>query len=98
MRRTHYAILIAAGCALLWGAEWPTDGGNTKRDNWQRDEKILNKDNVTNLKILWQIKLDNVPQEMHSLFPPLIVDKINTPNGPKEIAIEAGISDNLYAI
>src|SRR5579872_6819828 len=98
MRRTHFAILIAAGCALLWSAEWPTDGGNSKRDNWQRDEKILNKDNVKNLKILWKIKLDNVPQEMHSLFPPLIVDKVNTSKGPRQIAIEAGISDNLYAI
>ena len=35
---------------------------------------------------------------MHSLFPPLIVDKLPTKNGPKQIAIVAGISDNIYAI
>ena len=35
---------------------------------------------------------------MHSLFPPLIVGKVNTPSGPKQIAIEAGMSDNIYAI
>jgi outer membrane protein assembly factor BamB len=98
MRRTNVIIPAALACALLWGAEWPTDGGNSKRDNWQRDEKTLNKDNVKDLKILWQIKLDNLPQEMHSLFPPLIVDNVATPNGRKQIAIEAGISDNLYAI
>src|SRR5207248_513854 len=82
-----------AGCVLATGAEWPTDGGNPKRTNWQQDEKILNKANVKNLTILWKIKLDNTPQEMHSLFPPLIVE-----NGPKQIAIEAGTSDNIYAI
>ena len=35
---------------------------------------------------------------MHSLFPPLIVENINTSAGRKQIAIEAGISDNIYAI
>ena len=98
MRKLNILIAIYAGCALSWAAEWPTDGGNSQRTNWQQDEKILTKENVKNLKILWKIKLDNVPQEMHSLFPPLIVEKVNTSSGPKQIAIEAGISDNLYAI
>jgi len=96
MRKTYLLIVIAAGCAV-WGAEWPTDGGNTFRDNWQRDEKTLNKDNVKNLEILWKLKLDNEPQEMHALFPPLIVE-VKTASGPKQIAVEAGISDNLFAI
>jgi outer membrane protein assembly factor BamB len=98
MRTLTISIAIWAGCALAPGAEWPTDGGNPKRTNWQQDETILNKDNVKNLSILWQIKLDNAPQEMHSLFPPLIVELLNTGGGPKQIAIEAGISDNIYAI
>src|SRR3981081_1435187 len=98
MRKIKILIAISAGCVLAWGAEWPTDGGNSKRTNFQPDEKILNKETVKNLKILWKIKLDNVPQEMHSLFPPLIVENVKTNSGPKQIAIEAGISDNLYAI
>ena len=98
MRKLNILIAISAGCAFIHGAEWPTDGHNSQRTNWQPDEKILNKDNVKNLKILWKIKLDNVPQEMHSLFPPLIVENVKTSAGPKQIAIEAGISDNLYAI
>jgi glucose dehydrogenase len=98
MRIRNILIGICAGCILMPGAEWPTDGGNSKRTNWQPDEKILSKDNVKNLAILWKIKLDNAPQEMHSLFPPLIVERVNTGGGPKQIAIEAGISDNIYAI
>ncbi|MDQ2898895.1 MAG: pyrrolo-quinoline quinone [Acidobacteriota bacterium] len=99
MRKRNVLIAIsAAACALLWGADWPTDGGNPQRTAWQRDEKILNKNNVKNLKILWKIQLDNVPQEMHSLFPPLIIEKVATSGGAKQIAIEAGISDNIYAI
>src|SRR5258708_33636736 len=35
---------------------------------------------------------------MPPLSPPLILEKVQTINGPKQIAIEAGISDNIYAI
>jgi outer membrane protein assembly factor BamB len=91
-------MAVTTGCVLLSGADWPTDGGNPQRTAWQRDETILNKQNVKNMKLLWKIQLDNKPQEMHSLFPPLIAGRVNTPNGPKEIAIQAGSSDNIYAI
>lgn len=96
--RTRGFLLILAGCVLAHGADWITNGGDSQRTNWQRDEKVLNRYNVGNLKILWQVKLDNVPRQMHSLFPPLIVDGVKTAAGVKQIALVAGISDNLYAL
>src|SRR5665213_2888107 len=98
MRISRFMVAITLGCVTCVGADWLTDGGGPQRNNWQKDEHILNKDNVKNLKILWKIQLDNKPIEMHSLFPPLIVDKVNTPGGPKQIAILAGVSDNIYGI
>src|SRR5580698_10253784 len=98
MRTSRFVIAIALSCAVCIGADWLTDGGSPQRNSWQKDEHILNKDNVKNLKIVWQIQFDNKPIEMHSLFPPVIVDKVNTPNGPKQIAIVAGVSDNIYAV
>jgi outer membrane protein assembly factor BamB len=99
MRKQRLLIATTLGCgALMLGADWPTDGYNSQRTGWQQDEKILNKDNVKGLKILWKLQLDNKPQEMHSLFPPLIIEKVATAGGPKQIALEAGISDNIYAI
>ena len=62
------------------------------------DETILNKGNVKGMKLLWKLQLNNKPEEMHSLFPTLVVDGVKTPAGTKQIAIEAGISDNIYAI
>ncbi|HLJ17067.1 MAG TPA: PQQ-binding-like beta-propeller repeat protein [Bryobacteraceae bacterium] len=91
-------MIATLSCGLAWGADWLTDGGSPRRDAWQRDEHILTKNNVKNLKILWKLKFNNQPREMHSLFPPLIVGRIETASGPKQVAIEAGISDNLYAI
>lgn len=94
--RITFCVLI--GCALMHGADWLTNGGDPQRTNWQRDETILSKENVGNLQILWKVKLDNVPRQMHSLFPPLIVDGVPTSSGVKQIALVAGVSDNLYAI
>jgi len=97
--QTKLAVLaLCATAGLAVGAEWPTDGGSPQRDAWQRNEKILTKANVKNLKVLWKLKLDNQPQEMHSLFPALIAEKVNIADGPKQIAIVAGSSDNIYAI
>jgi hypothetical protein len=83
---------------LVPAADWLANGGDPQRTNWQRDEHILTKDNVKDLKILWKMKLDNAPREMHSLFPPVIVSGVQTGNGVRELAIVAGISDNLYAL
>jgi outer membrane protein assembly factor BamB len=96
MRRILVTTAITLGCAF--GADWLTDGGNSMRTAWQKDEKIFTLDNVKNTKLLWKLKLDNEPRQMHSLFPPLIVEKVNTPTGVRQIAIETGVSDNIYAI
>src|SRR3954468_5615066 len=109
MRKYFVLIVLSACCALTISvaaqrastakpADWLTDGGDVQRTSWQRNESILSKDNVKNLKIVWKIQLDNQPREMHSLLPPLIVGQINTADGPKELAIVAGSSDNIYAI
>jgi outer membrane protein assembly factor BamB len=98
MRRITIPFAITLVCVIGWGADWLTDGGNSQRTGWQKDEKILTLDNVGNMKLLWKLKLDNEPRQMHSLFPPLIMERVNTPEGVKQIAIETGVSDNIYAI
>ena len=77
--------------------DWLTDGGDNQRTGWQRNETILTKDNVKNLKVLWKIQTDNQPRALHALMPVLIIGALNTAKGPKHIGILSGISDNLYA-
>src|SRR5579875_2131617 len=97
-RKPLLALILTTACSVMHGADWLTDGGNPQRTAWQRDEKILSTATAKDIKLLWKIKLDNPPREMHNLFPPLIADKVNTSAGPKQIAIVAGVSDNLFAI
>src|SRR4029078_11067092 len=107
MTRRLLAGLATLGAALISivtpsaqqkKADWLTDGGDPQRTAWQRSETILNKTNVKDMKLLWKIKLNNEPRQMHSLFPPLIAGNVTTTDGPKEIAIVAGVSDNIFAI
>lgn len=98
MSRALGTFLVFSLCAAGLGADWLTDGGNSQRTNWQQNETILTKDNVGKLKILWKVKLDNTPRQMHSLLPVLIAEKVPTSRGAKEIVIAAGVSDNIYAI
>jgi outer membrane protein assembly factor BamB len=108
MTRRLFAGLAALGAAMAWiiapaaqtpkKADWLTDGGDPQRTAWQRNETILTKNNVKDMKLLWKVKLDNQPRQMHSLFPPLIAGNVTTADGTEEIAIVAGVSDNIFAI
>src|SRR5919107_2492304 len=79
-------------------ASWLTDGGDPQRTSWQRNETLLSPSSVKDMKLLWKVKLDNQPRQLHNLFAPLIVPDVQTASGPREIAIVAGISDNVYGI
>lgn len=96
--RAFLGILVLAVSPALRAADWPTDGGDTKRNNWQKQETTLTPANVGGMKLLWQTKLDNQPRQMHSLLEPLVIGRVNTSTGPREMVFQAGVSDNVYAL
>ena len=108
MSRRVVAAVLAMCAAAFWPvapdaqapkkASWLTDGGNPQRTSWQENETILSPSTVKNMKLLWTVQTDNKPRQMHNLFPPLIVPDVQTGQGVREIAVVAGISDNIYGI
>lgn len=92
------AFLCTTVASIASSAEWTTDGGSQRRTAWQKDETTLSPSTVKDLKMIWKVKLDNQPREMHSLFPALIAERLRTSSGEKQVALVAGVSDNLYAI
>ena len=79
-------------------ANWLTDGGDPQRTSWQRHETLFSPTTVKGMKLIWTLQLDNKPRQLHNLFPPLIVSDVQTRQGPREIGIVAGVSDNIYGI
>jgi outer membrane protein assembly factor BamB len=100
MKRIKLVALAILSAVLmpLTAADWLTDGADTRRNNWQKDETILTKANVKDVRLLWKTKLDNQPRQMHSLLEPLVIGSVTTKSGPKEMVIQAGVSDNVYAL
>ncbi len=98
MRTTSLLIASALGCSAAGAADWLTDGGNPQRTAWQKDESYFTVDSVGDTKLLWKIQLDNEPRQMHALLPALVAENVRTGDGPREIVLVTGVSDNLYAI
>lgn len=97
---SHLLPLAASVRAQTTGAplyDWLTDGGDNQRTGWNKQETILTKDNVKNLKLQWKLETHNQVRALHSLMPVLVVGQMTTPSGTKQVGYLAGISDNLYA-
>jgi len=96
---TAWAAVPAAQAPQPGGkANWLTDGGDNARTSWQPHETIISPTTVKNMKLLWTVQTDNLPRQLHNLFAPLIVSDVQTAAGPRELAIVAGVSDNIYAV
>ena len=111
MSRTFWAAAAALCAAAAWTAapgaqsapggtkgNWLMDGADSQRTSWQQHETLITPASVRNMKLAWTLQTDNTPRQLHNLFPPLIVSDVQTPSGPREIAILAGVSDNIYGI
>jgi hypothetical protein len=46
--------------------------------------------------LLWTLETENQPRALHSLMPVVVIGRLSTPAGPKQVGIVNGISDNLY--
>jgi len=88
MKTIVYLTSVVLCCGAVWNSralhvtaqagrpapvDWVTDGNDNQRTGWQRNETILTKKNVKNLKILWKIQTGNQVRALHSLMPVLIV-------------------------
>jgi hypothetical protein len=70
MHKLSLLGIIVLGCALGWSGDYLRDGPGTGNTGWVRNEKVFNTTNVKTMKLLWKIKLDSTPREMHNLFTP----------------------------
>ncbi|MEO7192710.1 MAG: PQQ-binding-like beta-propeller repeat protein [Vicinamibacterales bacterium] len=97
MKRLLAIVLVVSGGTLL-ASETLTEGVDNARTGWVRDEKVFTPANVASSKLLWKLKLESTPRAMHNLFAPLIADHVTTAQGPREIGLVAGVTDDLFGI
>jgi len=91
-------LAVIATCAVLIGADWPTQSGSPQRDGWARSEKVFSKENVSGLDLLYKYKADNQSKGLYSLTSPLVDGLLITYRGFKEMLVFSGSSDNVYSV
>lgn len=95
-----FALLASGLIALAQsrGGNWPTYGGDAQRNGWEGADASITKDSVKDLKLLWKIKLETQSKGTRQLMPPLILGRLISYRGFKELAFVASNSDIVYGI
>jgi outer membrane protein assembly factor BamB len=91
------ALVMFAGASVC-ATDFLAEGVDNARTGWVQDEKIFTTANVGSSTLLWKIKLESTPRSMHNLFAPLVAERVTTAQGTREIAVVAGVSDDLFGI
>src|SRR3954451_23670953 len=91
------ALSVGAGVATL-ASDILTEGVDNARTGWVRDEKVFTPANVARTTLLWKVKLESTPRAMHNLFAPLVAERVTTAQGMRELAVVAGVSDDMFGI
>ncbi|MDQ2712951.1 MAG: hypothetical protein M3Y24_12125 [Acidobacteriota bacterium] len=92
------AVAVAATSLLILGADWPTQGGSPQRSGWARSERLIDKSNVSALKLLYKYQADNVSSGANSLTSPIIDGNLITYRGFKEMLLFGASSDRVFSV
>src|SRR5262245_19174491 len=98
MRVAKVIVILLLSAASGKATDFLTEGVDNARTGWVRDEKVFTPANVGTMKLLWKLKLESKPRAMHNLFAPLVAECVTTPDGTRELAVVAGVSDDLFGI
>src|SRR5512132_2083868 len=91
-------VLLLLSTISIAASDFLTEGFDNARTGWVRDEKVFTTANVGSMKLLWKVKLESTPRAMHNLFAPLVAERVTTAQGARELAVVAGVSDDLFGI
>src|ERR1700730_10366552 len=101
MRRVLAVISVAlAGMAVaqIRPIDWPFYGGDAQRTGWEKGDSRITRENVKDFQLVLKRKLDTKSKGPFSLTPPVIIGRLISYRGFKELAFVAGASDNLWSI
>jgi hypothetical protein len=97
-----WTLCLAAGIGamVVWGADWPSTGGNPQRDGWAQGERDLSKENIAakNVQLLYKYKFDgNEAKGLQSMSTPIVLNSIIGYKGFKQLVFDGGSSDIVYS-
>src|SRR5579872_5086370 len=93
-----FLLFMAPGFAAAQN-EWLTWGHDPERSGSNPDEKILNKDNVSQLEVKWTARISTASKEyVLSTMTAPVVATVNTPQGPAARVFVVGSDNTVFAL
>jgi outer membrane protein assembly factor BamB len=91
-------LCAALGFAQSRGGNWPTSGGDAQRSGWEGADARISKDTVKDLQLLFKVKLESQAKGSRPLLPPVIMGRLISYRGFRELAFVGSNADIVYAI
>ncbi len=90
------AATATAGALSISAADWPSQSGGPQRENWAKSERILDKSNIADLKVLYRFE----PRENSNLVlsAPIIDGNLITYRGFKEMLVFSANSNRVFSV
>ena len=102
MNKPSALAIISFACAAMAtgqvAMDWPTLGGDPQRTGWAKADGRITKENVKDFQLVLKRKFDIKEKGPRSLAPPVVMGRLISYKGFKELAFVAGSSDNLWSI
>jgi outer membrane protein assembly factor BamB len=80
------------------GGNWPTSGGDAQRSGWEGADARISKDTVKDLQLLFKLKLESQAKGSRPLLPPVIMGRLISYRGFRELAFVGSNADIVYAV
>ena len=101
MRATYPALLLfllARVGTPQAAIDWPSYGGDALRSGWERSDTRITKENVKDFKLVLKRQLKDGPGGPFSLTPPVIIGRLISYRGFKELGFVAADSGDVWSI
>ena len=103
--RNKCLLLLVAVPLSCWmvlgqsrGGNWPTFGGDALRSSWSSTDASINRDSVKDLQLLWKIKLEAQSRGSRQVMPPVILGRLISYRGFRELGFVATNADLVYSL
>lgn len=102
MRRLSAVAFVSLVCAGIASPQrraidWPAYGNDAQRTGWEKSDSAITKENVKDFQLVVKRKFDKQGGP-NSLTPPVVLGRLISYRGFKELAFLAGGSDAIWSI
>src|ERR1041384_3840081 len=82
------------------GANWSTANGDPQRTAWIRTDPQISRETVQKgvMQFLWKLKLNNENRQLKALTQPVVIGRLITYKGFKDLMYLTGSGDKVYSI